>query len=98
MTLLLLPMPVFRLLSGLIWRIPGAGARKMAEFSHVEAGSGLDMLAATELEKSPLLRRKYYRHALDELKHAGLFRERARALSDTHSRAQAVLEASPKPG
>lgn len=92
MTPLLFPLPIFRLISGLVWRLPGAPARKMAEFSHVEAGSGLDMLAATAVEKNPLLRRKYYLHALDELKHATLFRERARALADVHSRAQAVLE------
>lgn len=92
MTPLLLPVSVFRAISGVIWRLPGTPARKMAEFSHVEAGSGLDMLAATERERDPLLRRKYYQHALDELKHAGMFRERARALADAHGRAQAVLE------
>ena len=92
MTPLIMPIGLFRLISGLVWRLPGAAARKMAEFSHVEAGSGLDMLAATEHESEPMLRRKYYRHALDELKHASMFRERARALADNGSRAHAVLE------
>ncbi|MDP2310696.1 MAG: ferritin-like domain-containing protein [Pseudomonadota bacterium] len=92
MTPLLLPLPLFRLISRVIWRLPGTPARKMAEFSHVESGSGLDMLAATEAATDPLLRRKYFRHALDELKHARMFRERARILADSHGRAHAVLE------
>ncbi|MDP2313405.1 MAG: ferritin-like domain-containing protein [Pseudomonadota bacterium] len=84
--------------SWLVWKIlPGRAATKMAEFSHTEAGSGLDMLAATEETPRPELRARYFRHALDELRHARLFRERAGALASARSpqgrsRAQAVLE------
>ena len=35
-------------ISQVVWRIPGRGSRKMAGFSHTEAGSGLDMLSAAE--------------------------------------------------
>ena len=79
-------------LSWLIWRLPGRGAAKMAEFSHVEAGSGVDMLEAAEETGRREMRRKYYIHALDELKHSRLFRERARALSAQRTRAQKVLD------
>ena len=66
----------FLALSWVIWRLwPGRAATKMAEFSHTEAGSGLDMLAATEETVRPELRARYFRHALDELEHARLFRE-----------------------
>ena len=82
-------------LSWLIWRVlPGRAATKMAEFSHTEAGSGLDMLAAVEETDRRDLRLRYYRHALDELKHSRLFRARAAALSRVKSRAQAVINDS----
>ncbi len=87
-------------LSWLVWRlVPGRAATKMAEFSHTEAGSGEDMLAAAEETPRADLRARYFRHALDELRHARLFRERAVALGTTRrrggaarSRAQAVLD------
>lgn len=80
-------------LSWLIWRIiPGRAAAKMAEFSHTEAGSGLDMLAAAEETPRPELRARYFRHALDELRHSRMFRDRARALAGARGRAEAVLE------
>ena len=82
-------------LSWLIWRVlPGRAATKMAEFSHTEAGSGLDMLAAVEETPRRELRIKYYRHALDELKHSRMFRQRATALATGRSRARAVIEDS----
>lgn len=92
---LVIPFALFRLISRIIWRRPGQGARKMAEFSHVEAGSGLDMLEATEACEDPILRKKYYLHAMDELKHAGMFRARAKAWSEREGgnrQAEAVLE------
>lgn len=82
-------------LSYVIWRaLPGRAATKMAEFSHTEAGSGLDMLAAVEETERRGLRLRYYRHALDELRHSRLFRERAAALSTDRSRARAVMDDS----
>jgi hypothetical protein len=80
-------------ISQVVWRIPGRDALKMAGFSHTEAGSGLDMLAATEETPRRDMRAKYFRHALDELKHARLFKHRAIKLSTaTRSRAQAMLD------
>lgn len=81
---------LLRLVSAVVFRLPGRPAAKMAEFSHTEYGSGLDMLGATEACANPILRRQYYRHALDELRHARMFRSRSRALSD--GRALAVAE------
>lgn len=81
------------LLSWVVWRlVPNRGPTKMAEFSHTEAGSGEDMLLAVEETPRRELRARYFRHALDELKHARMFRERAAALSQRRGRAQAVLE------
>jgi hypothetical protein len=95
-------MSPLRAVSWLVWRlVPGRAATKMAEFSHTEAGSGLDMLAAVEETPRPELRARYFRHALDELRHARLFRERAIALTEARAaeshgaapgRAQAVLD------
>lgn len=80
-------------LSWVVWRlIPGRAALKMAQFSHTEAGSGQDMLAATEETDRPEMRARYFQHALDELKHARMFRERSTALAPARGRAQAVLE------
>ncbi len=82
-------------ISNVVWRIPGRAALKMAGFSHTEAGSGLDMLAAVEETPRREMRARYFRHALDELKHSGMFRTRALALADKpRSRAQAMLDDS----
>jgi bacterioferritin (cytochrome b1) len=78
--------------SAVIWRLPGRAAVKMADFSHTEAGSSLDMLAAAELTSRPDLRRKFFRHCLDEYRHARLFAQRALALAGRRGRAHAVLE------
>ena len=67
--------------SSFIWRLPGKTSLKLAGFSHTEQGSGLDMLAATEETTRREMRARYFRHALDELKHAGMFKRRAAALA-----------------
>lgn len=80
-------------LSWLIWRVlPGRASTKMAGFSHTEQGSGLDMLVAAEHTQRRELRRKYYRHALDELRHSRMFAQRSRLLATSWSRADAVLQ------
>ena len=67
----------------------------MAGFSHTEAGSGLDMLAAAEETPRRDMRAKYFRHALDELKHARMFKHRALVLAgDGKNRTRAMLEDS----
>lgn len=82
-------------ISNVVWRIPGRDSIKMAGFSHTEAGSGLDMLAAVEETPRREMRAKYFRHALDELKHARLFRTRALELQKgQRTRAQAMLDDS----
>ena len=74
------------LVSWIVWKIPARRALKMAMFSHTEAGSSLDMLAAAEETGRPDLRRKFFRHALDEHRHAGYFAARAMALlKDKHA-------------
>jgi hypothetical protein len=82
---------LLRLVSRLVFRLPGRAAAKMAEFSHTEYGSGLDMLQATQLTTVKQRRKLYYRHALDELEHARLFRERVGRLPGTNARAHAIL-------
>jgi hypothetical protein len=83
----------FWLLSWVVWKIPTRRAAKMAEFSHTEEGSSLDMLAAAEEEEvRPNLRRKFFVHALDEHKHARWFADRASELSSAQKPARRILE------
>lgn len=84
----------FWLASWFVWKIPARRARKLAEFSHTEEGSSLDMMAAAEAESvRSNLRRKFFIHALDEHKHAQWFAERAVQLSvGTRKPATLILE------
>ena len=67
--------------AGLIaWRKTQRQARLMSRFAATERGSSYDMLCALENTEYPELRQKYLHHALDEARHARLFRERALAL------------------
>jgi rubrerythrin len=72
---------VLRLLAPLVWRSDAKIAAKLEGFAATEAGSALDMLKAAELTDDPHLRRLFFRHALDEARHAAMFRERARQLA-----------------
>lgn len=85
------PFTMLRLISWVVWKIPSRRPLKMAGFSHTEAGSSLDMMDAAEVAPTASLRKKYFRHALDEFRHSRLFHERAIALSHG-SRAADVLE------
>lgn len=76
-----------RLVAPLVWRSPRRIARKLESFAATEAGSALDMLKAAELCPDPRLRRLFFRHALDEARHAGLFRDQARAVAPSVRRA-----------
>jgi len=83
----------FWLFSWAVWKIPARRAAKMAEFSHTEEGSSLDMLAAAEAEDvRSNLRRKFFVHALDEHKHARWFADRATELSVAQKPARRILE------
>lgn len=83
--------PLLRFVSRLVFRLPGRAAAKMAEFSHTEYGSGLDMLQAVALTPTRQRRKLYYQHAIDELEHARLFRERVGRLPGRNARAHAIL-------
>jgi len=50
--------------------------RKLLCFAEVETGGGRDILRAAEITRDPLLRRLYLAHAIDELHHGHLFRQR----------------------
>ena len=78
-----------RVISSVVWRMAGRPARLLAAFSQAERGSAYDMLEAAERTEDPALRIKYLRHALDEARHAHLFRARAMALHP--DRASAAL-------
>jgi len=63
-----------------IWGDSERRVRKLLAFAEVEADGGRDILRASEVTPDPLLRRLYLAHAIDELHHADLFRERGAAL------------------
>lgn len=72
----------------LAWRTPRRIAERLEGFAATEAGSALDMLKAAELESDPRLRKLFFRHALDEARHAQLFRAAARRI---HPEGERVL-------
>ena len=63
-----------------IWGDSERRVRKLLAFAEVEADGGRDILRAAEVTADPLLRRLYLAHAIDELHHADLFRQRGAAL------------------
>jgi hypothetical protein len=69
---------LLRLLAPLVWRSERRIAAKLDGFASTEAGSALDMLKAAELTEDPKLRRLFFRHAMDEARHAQMFRLAAR--------------------
>jgi len=68
------------------WRTPERVAKKLRGFSATEAGSALDMLKAAELTEDPELRRLFFKHAMDEARHAAMFRRAAQRISPTLTR------------
>jgi hypothetical protein len=82
-----------------VWGDFDRRVRKLIAFGEVEGDGGRDILRAAELTPDPLLRRLYLAHAIDELHHADLFRQRSAALLRTRStRASGLFNASPLPG
>src|SRR5262252_1981901 len=67
-----------------IWNDSERRVRKLLAFAEVEADGGRDILRAAEVTADPLLRRLYLAHAIDELHHADLFRQRGAALLRAH--------------
>src|SRR5690242_16261902 len=78
-----------------VWRDPQRRAQKLLRFAETEASGGRDLSRAAELTRDPLLRRLYLRHSSDEMRHADVFRTRARALFRTLPRSPSrVIEAN----
>lgn len=77
----------------------GRRVRKLLIFSDVETDGGRDILRAAEVTPDPLLRRLYLEHAIDELRHGDLFRERGSALVRAQRIPRRVLSGGdPLPG
>jgi hypothetical protein len=66
-----------------VWADPHRRAQKLLVFAETEADGGRDLALASELTSDALLRRLYLKHALDEQRHADMFRQRGRALLRT---------------
>jgi len=82
-----------------VWGDFDRRVRKLIAFGEVEGDGGRDILRAAELTPDPLLRRLYLAHAIDELHHADLFRQRSAALLRTRStRVRSLFDATPLPG
>jgi rubrerythrin len=67
---------VFSAIHWLAWRDPRRRAQNLLRFAEVEADGGRDLVRAAEVTSDPLLRRLFLKHALDEQRHADLFRGR----------------------
>ena len=82
-----------------VWGDFDRRVRKLIAFAQVEGDGGRDILRAAEVTSDPLLRRLYLEHAIDELRHADLFRQRSAALLQLRStRAEGLFNTSPLPG
>jgi hypothetical protein len=73
----------FSAIHWLVWRDPRRRAQNLLRFAEVEADGGRDLVRAAEVTSDPLLRRLFLKHALDEQRHADLFRGRGLALIRT---------------
>jgi rubrerythrin len=82
-----------------VWGDFDRRVRKLIAFSRVEGDGGRDILRAAELTADPLLRRLYLEHAIDELRHADLFRQRGADLLQLRATRSTVLfDTTPLPG
>jgi len=82
-----------------VWADPDRRLRKLLTFAEVETDGGRDILRAAEVTPDPLLRRLYLEHAIDELHHGDLFRERGTALHRARrTRRRVILNGHPLPG
>src|SRR5438045_7628188 len=82
-----------------VWSDFNRRVRKLLAFSEVETEGGRDILRAAEVTPDPLLRRLYLEHAIDELHHGDLFRERGAALRRAQRGGRRVLlNGHPLPG
>lgn len=74
---------LFSALHWLVWRNPKRRAQNLLRFAEVEADGGRDLVRAAEVTRDPVLRKLFLKHALDEARHADLFRGRGLALIRT---------------
>src|SRR5471030_410888 len=82
-----------------VWGDFDRRVRKLLAFSEVETDGGRDILRASELTPDPLLRRLYLEHAIDELRHVDLFRQRGAALLQVRAtQSTALFNSDPLPG
>jgi rubrerythrin len=82
-----------------VWGDSDRRLRKLLTFADVETDGGRDILRAAEVTQDPLLRRLYLEHAIDELRHGDLFRERGAALLRLRHRVRhALFDGNPLPG
>jgi hypothetical protein len=82
-----------------VWSDPDRRIRKLLLFGEVETDGGRDILRAAEITPDPLLRRLYLEHAIDELHHGDLFRQRGQALLRTRAGpATTFFNGTPLPG
>jgi rubrerythrin len=82
-----------------VWADLDRRLRKLLTFADVETDGGRDILRAAEITTDPLLRRLYLEHAIDELRHGDLFRERGTALFRALRNRRAVrFSGNPLPG
>jgi rubrerythrin len=77
-----------------VWADAHRRAHKLLRFAETEADGGRDIARAAELTGDGVLRRLYIRHAIDELRHADLFRTRGRAMLAALPRQDAGREAN----
>ena len=74
----------------LVWRDPKRRAENLLRFAEVEADGGRDIVRAAEVTSDPVLRKLFLKHALDEQRHADLFRRRGLDLIRTLPAGQAT--------
>src|SRR4029434_10158882 len=60
-----------------IWSDAERRVQKLIRFGETETDGGRNIPRAAEITSDPLLRRLYLVHAIDELRHGVLFRQRA---------------------
>jgi hypothetical protein len=93
--------PIDRLLRPVhrwVWGDFDRRVRKLLAFAEVETDGGRDILRAAEVTPDPLLRRLYLEHAIDELRHGILFRERGAALLHNRPARDVLFDGTPLPG
>src|SRR5437667_12616726 len=82
-----------------VWGNFDRRVRKLLAFAEVEGDGGRDILRAAEVTSDPLLRRLYLEHAIDELRHADLFRQRGTTLLQLRAtRSKVRFNTTPLPG